>query len=99
MDFEATGLSNDERGWIMTALSGIACVFGASVICVDLIIRQFPGKKDFRIQDSDVFLSTSLSLSFGVMVCRSSGYENASLTDQCSSSPPCTACSPPPKAP
>ena len=63
------GLSNDERGWVMTCLSGIACVFGASIICIDILIRQFPGKKNFRIQDSDAFLSASLSLSFGVMVC------------------------------
>ncbi|KAK6439224.1 Zinc transporter [Oleoguttula sp. CCFEE 5521] len=62
------GLSNDERGWVMTSLSGIACVLGASIICVDLIIRQFPGQRDFRIQDSDTFLSLSLSLSFGVML-------------------------------
>jgi ZIP family zinc transporter len=61
-------LSNDGRGWVMTASSGLACIFGASFICVDLIVRQFPGKKGWRIQDSDVFLSTSLSLSFGVMV-------------------------------
>jgi len=61
-------LSNDERGWVMTILSGVACIVGASVICVDLIIRQFPGKRDFRIQDSDTFLSMSLSLSFGVML-------------------------------
>ncbi|KAH9826994.1 zinc-regulated transporter 3-like [Teratosphaeria destructans] len=62
------GLSNDERGWVMTCLSGVACVLGASVICVDIIVRQFPGKKNFRIQDSDAFLSVSLSLSFGVML-------------------------------
>ncbi|WPH03002.1 Zinc/iron permease [Acrodontium crateriforme] len=61
-------LSNDGRGWAMTVLSGIACVVGASVICVDLIIRRLPGKKNFRIQDSDAFLSASLSLSFGVML-------------------------------
>lgn len=52
----------------MTILSGIACILGASVICVDILIRQFPGKRDFRIQDSDTFLSMSLSLSFGVML-------------------------------
>lgn len=52
----------------MTILSGIACILGASVICVDIIIRQFPGKRNFRIQDSDSFLSMSLSLSFGVML-------------------------------
>ncbi|KAK3109559.1 Zinc transporter [Teratosphaeriaceae sp. CCFEE 6253] len=62
------GLSNDERGWVMTSLSGIACVLGASIICVDLIVRLFRGKKNFRIQDSDAFLSASLSLSFGVML-------------------------------
>ncbi|KAK4969223.1 Zinc transporter [Elasticomyces elasticus] len=60
-------LSNDTRGWIMTCMSGIACTLGASVICVDLIIRLFPGKRNFKIQDSDAFLSSSLSLSFGVM--------------------------------
>jgi ZIP family zinc transporter len=52
----------------MTSLSGLACILGASVICIDIIIRQFPGKRDFRIQDSDTFLSMSLSLSFGVML-------------------------------
>ena len=46
----------------------IACVFGSSIICVDLIIQHIPGKRNFRIQDSNVFLSSSLSLSFGVMV-------------------------------
>lgn len=45
-----------------------ACMFGASIICVDIIIRQFPGRRNFRIQDSDRFMSVSLSLSFGVMV-------------------------------
>lgn len=45
-----------------------ACTFGASVICVDLVIRQFPGHRNFKIEDSNTFLSTGLSLSFGVMV-------------------------------
>ncbi|KAF1831459.1 Zip-domain-containing protein [Decorospora gaudefroyi] len=40
----------------------------SSIICVDLVIRQFPGKKNFKIQDSNAFLSTGLSLSFGVMI-------------------------------
>ncbi|KAF2164592.1 hypothetical protein M409DRAFT_56424 [Zasmidium cellare ATCC 36951] len=61
-------LSNDDRGWIMTGLSGVACIFGAAFICVDVIVRLFPGKKGWRIQDSDTFLSLSLSLSFGVML-------------------------------
>lgn len=45
-----------------------ACIMGACVICVDLLIRYIPGKADFRIQDSSSFLACSLSLSFGVMV-------------------------------
>jgi hypothetical protein len=56
----------------IVALSWVACVMGACVICVDLVIRYIPGKQDFRIQDSNSFLACSLSLSFGVMVCSSS---------------------------
>ena len=52
----------------MTCVSGIACVVGSSIICVDLFVQRLPSKQDFRIQDSDAFLSASLSLSFGVMV-------------------------------
>jgi ZIP family zinc transporter len=55
----------------MAVVSGIACTFGASIICVDLVIRMFPGQKNFKIEDSNGFLSTGLSLSFGVMVSRS----------------------------
>ncbi|KZM23527.1 Zinc transporter [Ascochyta rabiei] len=61
-------LDNDTRGWIMAVVSGIACTFGASIICVDLIVRLFPGHKNFKIEDSNAFLSTGLSLSFGVMI-------------------------------
>lgn len=45
-----------------------ACVAGSSIICVDLLIQRIPGKRHFRIQDSNIFLSSSLSLTFGVMV-------------------------------
>ncbi|KKY35938.1 putative zip zinc transporter [Diaporthe ampelina] len=65
---EVADVSNDTRGWIMCIVSGIACVMGACVICVDLVIRYIPGKQDFRIQDSNSFLACSLSLSFGVMI-------------------------------
>lgn len=61
-------LDNDTRGWIMCIISGIACVFGASIICVDVFVRMIPGQKNFRIEESNVFLACSLSLSFGVMV-------------------------------
>jgi hypothetical protein len=45
-----------------------ACSFGATIICIDVLVRLFPGQKHFRIQDSNAFLACSLSLSFGVMV-------------------------------
>ncbi|KAI9799097.1 MAG: hypothetical protein M1833_004291 [Piccolia ochrophora] len=61
-------LDNDTRGWIMSCVSGVACVLGSSVICVDYLVRLFPGKRNFKIQDSNTFLSASLSLSFGVML-------------------------------
>ncbi|KAI1467275.1 Zinc/iron permease [Daldinia caldariorum] len=65
---EATELGNDTRGWIMCLVSGIACLIGSSIIYVDVVVRMLPGKKDFRIQDSNAFLACSLSLSFGVML-------------------------------
>jgi ZIP family zinc transporter len=46
----------------------IACTLGASIICIDILVRLIPSKRNFRIQDSGVFLASSLSLSFGVMV-------------------------------
>ncbi|KAG5968011.1 hypothetical protein E4U58_002017 [Claviceps cyperi] len=68
MELASQNLDNDTRGWIMCIVSGIACVFGASIICVDFIVRLFPGKHTFRIQESNFFLASSLSLSFGVMM-------------------------------
>jgi ZIP family zinc transporter len=50
------------------ALTYAACVAGASIICVDLIVQLIPRFRSFRIQDSNTFLSSSLSLSFGVML-------------------------------
>ncbi|CAN8097406.1 unnamed protein product [Discula destructiva] len=61
-------VSNDTRGWIMCIVSGIACVAGASVIYVDLLISKFPNMQHFRIQDSNGFQASALSLSFGVMI-------------------------------
>ncbi|KAH8160761.1 hypothetical protein CIB48_g7485 [Xylaria polymorpha] len=63
-----TGMDNDLRGWIMCIVSGIACVLGAAIICVDLIVQLFPGKRNFRVQDNNTFQACSLSLSFGVML-------------------------------
>ncbi|KAM0263037.1 hypothetical protein ACHAQJ_001416 [Trichoderma viride] len=68
MGLTARGVDNDTRGWILCSVSGIACVFGASIICVDALVRLIPGKANFRIQDSNIFLACSLSLSFGVML-------------------------------
>ncbi|TDZ24102.1 Zinc-regulated transporter 3 [Colletotrichum orbiculare MAFF 240422] len=65
---EVTDVDNDTRGWIMCIVSGIACVFGSTFICVDVIVRLFPGKRNFKLQESNVFLASSLSLSFGIMM-------------------------------
>ncbi|KAI1769027.1 ZIP zinc transporter-domain-containing protein [Hypoxylon sp. FL1150] len=65
---EVAKIDNDTRGWIMCVVSGIACVIGSAIICVDAVVRLFPGKRNFRIQDSNTFLACSLSLSFGVML-------------------------------
>ena len=46
----------------------LACIVGSSIICIDIIVRQLPGKRNFKISESNVFLAASLSLSFGVMV-------------------------------
>ncbi|PGH13383.1 hypothetical protein AJ79_03662 [Helicocarpus griseus UAMH5409] len=61
-------LDNDTRGWIMSCVSGVACVLGSSIICVDVIANNCCGYKNFRIADSNVFLSSSLSLSSGVLL-------------------------------
>ncbi|KAK4158007.1 Zinc/iron permease [Chaetomidium leptoderma] len=65
---DTSDMDNDTRGWIMCGFSGLACIAGASVICIDIPIRLIPSKRNFRIQESNAFLASSLSLSFGVML-------------------------------
>ncbi|KAJ6120107.1 hypothetical protein N7523_004387 [Penicillium sp. IBT 18751x] len=60
--------ANDLRGWVMSGVSGVACVLGSAVICVDLVLRQFSHHKSFQIANSNNFLSASLCLSAGVML-------------------------------
>lgn len=52
----------------MSGVSGIACVLGSAVICVDLILRKCGARKNFQITSSNAFLSASLSLSSGIML-------------------------------
>lgn len=59
--------TNDERGWIMTGTGALACMLGASIIASDIPIRLIHRYRNFKIQDSTVFLSSSMALSFGVM--------------------------------
>ncbi|EFX00244.1 zip metal ion transporter [Grosmannia clavigera kw1407] len=68
MVFVVRAVPDDRRGWILCVVSAIACIFGACFICVDVFVRLLPGQKDFRIEDSNAFLASSLSLSFGVMI-------------------------------
>ncbi|RAL15134.1 Zn(2+) transporter ZRT3 [Aspergillus homomorphus CBS 101889] len=60
--------SNDLRGWVMSAVSGAACVLGSAVICVDILLRYVSRRKDFQIVHNNAFLSASLCLSAGVML-------------------------------
>ncbi|KAJ6110128.1 Zinc/iron permease [Penicillium sp. IBT 16267x] len=61
-------VSNDLRGWVMSTVSGVACVLGATVICADLVVRRVTNDKTFQIANSNNFLSASLCLSAGVML-------------------------------
>lgn len=58
----------DKRGWILSFASGLACIIGSSIICIDLITRYIPKLRSFKVRKSKTFLSASLSLSFGVMI-------------------------------
>ncbi|KAF7158647.1 hypothetical protein CNMCM5623_003707 [Aspergillus felis] len=60
--------NNDLRGWLMSGVSGIACVLGSSLICIDVLLRRFSRRKNFQIVNSNGFLSASLCLSAGVML-------------------------------
>ncbi|KAJ5171868.1 hypothetical protein N7492_004461 [Penicillium capsulatum] len=60
--------ANDLRGWVMSAVSGVACVLGAAVICVDVVLQRVSHDKSFQIANSNNFLSASLCLSAGVML-------------------------------
>ncbi|KAJ5591544.1 uncharacterized protein N7459_001913 [Penicillium hispanicum] len=60
--------ANDLRGWVMSGVSGVACVLGAAVICVDVVLRRVTHNKSFQIANSNNFLSASLCLSAGVML-------------------------------
>ncbi|KAJ5151186.1 uncharacterized protein N7482_010438 [Penicillium canariense] len=60
--------ANDLRGWVMSAVSGVACVLGSAVICADLVLRRVTHDKRFQIANSNNFLSASLCLSAGVML-------------------------------
>ncbi|KAJ5238469.1 hypothetical protein N7468_003088 [Penicillium chermesinum] len=60
--------NNDARGWVMSAVSGVACVLGATVICADVVLRRIMHDKSFQIAKSNNFLSASLCLSAGVML-------------------------------
>ncbi|KAF7115413.1 hypothetical protein CNMCM5793_002229 [Aspergillus hiratsukae] len=60
--------NSDLRGWLMSGVSGIACVLGSSLICIDVLLRRFSRRKSFQIVNSNGFLSASLCLSAGVML-------------------------------
>ncbi|KAJ5542217.1 hypothetical protein N7535_004639 [Penicillium sp. DV-2018c] len=60
--------ANDFRGWVMSAVSGVACVLGSAIICIDVLVQVLSRHKSFQIANSSNFLSASLCLSAGVML-------------------------------
>lgn len=48
--------------------SHAACVIGASIICIDLVLNPISRFRNFKIAESSTFLASSMSLSFGVMI-------------------------------
>jgi ZIP family zinc transporter len=61
-------LTNDQKGWVLTAASAITCILGSFVICFDLIYKWFKPASDFQLRESKSVLIASLSLSSGVLL-------------------------------
>lgn len=61
-------LSNDQKGWVLTAASAVTCILGSFVICFDLIYKWFKPASDFQLRESRSVLIASLSLSSGVLL-------------------------------
>ncbi|KAI9238390.1 MAG: Zinc/iron permease [Podila humilis] len=55
------------RAWIFTLASALACVFGAGLIFIDIIVQKILGR-DLQILQNHKFLAGSLGLGSGVMV-------------------------------
>lgn len=61
-------LTNDQKGWVLTAASAVTCILGSFVICFDLIYKWFKPASDFQLRESRSVLIGSLSLSSGVLL-------------------------------
>ena len=54
--------------WHSDADLPVACIIGAGIVCIDVLATKFLGAKAFKLVESQAFLSSSLSLSAGVLV-------------------------------
>lgn len=52
----------------MSGVSGIACILGSAIVCIDLLVQSCTRRKSFRIINNSEFLSASLCLSSGVLL-------------------------------
>lgn len=80
--------ARDPRGSL--TIVPLACAFGSSFVCVDLVARFLPFRAQFRVSQSPTFQACSLSLSFGVMVssCRLPCIMRPGLRLECPELPP-----------
>ncbi|KAN0082307.1 Zinc/iron permease [Elaphomyces granulatus] len=61
-------MDNNTRAWLLSSISGGACILGSSIVCIDLLLQRCCGTKNFQIATSNTFLSSALSLSAGVLL-------------------------------
>jgi len=61
-------LFQNHQGWFLTALSSLMCIFGASIIYLDLIIKIINPRSKFDIKSNEKFLICGFSLSSGSLL-------------------------------
>lgn len=61
-------LFGDQEGWILTILSSVMCICGASIIYLDVLIKLFNPNSSFNIKSNQNFLIMGFSLSCGSLI-------------------------------
>ncbi|CAM9023743.1 unnamed protein product [Wickerhamomyces anomalus] len=61
-------LFTNHQGWFLTALSSLMCIFGASIIYSDLLVKWVNPNSSFDIKSNERFLICGFSLSSGSLL-------------------------------